>query len=288
MREWVTHCRLLSAMKSPLVVTFILFSALCHAEIPEDVIIAAMKLSEQQNYSWVSTVSDDARTYEIEGKSARGGYSWVRLPAIEAIAKRLGRRAEPQIEAFFKGGMGVLHTDDGWQTLEELPACDPDWIDDKEDPPAFVIGSRSRVDDPFGIPGTPALPLVPTRRGKSQIYSNAQFGLSLPHEELAVIVSSCTELHVRDSAAVGVLSDLGAQLLLVRDGQEHIEPLGAAGVFELQITNGMVLKYATRLEGMLKVDGKKVHVHQISETAVTNVGRTSFEVPDQVRLKLEP
>jgi hypothetical protein len=57
--------------------------------------------------------------------------------------------------------------------------------------------------------------------------------------------------------------DLGAQLLLVRDGQDHIKPLCAAGLFKLVIKNGIVTRYTLRLEGILLVD-RKIHVHRES------------------------
>ena len=62
---------------------------------------------------------------------------------------------------------------------------------------------------------------------KPPLYSTGQFALSRPHEELGVIVSSCTFLAVEGDGAVGVRSDLGAQLLRVCKGQDHIRPIEA-------------------------------------------------------------
>lgn len=123
-----------------------------------------------------------------------------------------------------------------------------------------------------------------SRRG----YSNAQFALSRPHEELAVIVSSHTELKVEGDRATGTLSDLGAQLLLVHAGQDGIEPVAAAGEFdELIIRGGIVTRYRLRLEGILLVGRKRIIVRQASDTVIKQVGSTSFEVPEEVRQKLE-
>ncbi|MDO8540541.1 MAG: hypothetical protein Q7S40_08920 [Opitutaceae bacterium] len=107
-----------------------LAAATCPAGPTEKAIVAAMKLSEKPNYSWTSTVMDDARTYAIEGKTDQRGWTWMRLPMVKSIAQRLGRDAEVEVEAVFKGNEAfVIRTDKGWQTLSELPKKHRDWID---------------------------------------------------------------------------------------------------------------------------------------------------------------
>lgn len=85
----------------------------------------------------------------------------------------------------------------------------------------------------------------------------------------------------------GTLSGLGAQLLLVHDGQEHIQPLAAAGVFKLFIQGGIVTRYLLRLEGILLVDRKRVTVRQASSTSIRGIGATVVEIPDEARRKLD-
>src|SRR5689334_5779514 len=88
----------------------------------EQAIVAAMRLSDEPNYSWTTTVTDDARTYDLDGRTQKGGYTWMRFPKIKAISFRLGRQAENDFEAVFKGAApAVIRTDDGWKTLAELP-----------------------------------------------------------------------------------------------------------------------------------------------------------------------
>jgi hypothetical protein len=48
-----------------------LASAFAPAAPTDLAIVAAMKLPDAPNYSWVSEISDDARTYEIVGKTDR-------------------------------------------------------------------------------------------------------------------------------------------------------------------------------------------------------------------------
>ena len=102
------------------------------------------------------------------------------------------------------------------------------------------------------------------------------------------MVSSYTDLKTEGDVVSGTLSDLGAQLLLVRDGQDHIKSLCAAGLFKLVIKNGIVTRYTLRLQGILLVDRKKIHVHQESSTQVVNVGTAAVQVADDIRRKLGP
>ena len=286
-------------MKPFLAVTFAaLLVNISHAGPTERAILAAMKLSEQPNYSWTTSVADDARTYELEGKTDRSGYTWMRLPMVKSIAQRLGREAEPEVEAVFKCPASyVIRTARGWKTLKELPKHHWDWKDDFElrPTPASVRSNLSSAAmaglDPLDVPAFPPPVLIvppPSNEAERRPYSNAQFALSLPHDELSVIVSSHTALKAEGDVVTGTLSDVGAQLLLVREGQDHIQPLGAAGLFKLTIKDGIVTRYSLRLEGILLVDRKKVHVHQESSTQVMNIGTTAVQVADDIRRKLGP
>jgi hypothetical protein len=284
-----------SAMKSSFVACAAMLAAgPCWAGPAETAIVAAMRLSENRNYSWRSTVTDDARCYDIEGKTDPSGYTWVRLPIVKSIADRLGREAEQEVEAFFRGpDTYVLRTEHGWKTFDELPRRSRMWAEDADLWPPLPPPTRGSLGtgaiggwDPIAMPRMVVpMPLGPGD-DEQRPYSNAQFALSCPHDELAIIVGSFTELKIEGDLAAGALTDMGARLLLVRDGQDQLKPLCAAGVFTLQIRNGFVTRYTMRLEGVLQVDGKKVLVHQVSDTSVNNVGTTTFYLPDEARRKL--
>ncbi|MDO8541235.1 MAG: hypothetical protein Q7S40_12425 [Opitutaceae bacterium] len=267
----------------------------------ETSIVAAMRLSEQPNYTWISTIEDDARSYEISGKTVRGGVTLVKMPMVNAVRQRLGRAVnDTEIEAIFRGNQRfVLRTDDGWKTLDELPR--PSTRDAKASrmpaPPRVYTGMGIMGGTPtqLSITGS-ALPSSARRVHRhganrpGMPYSNLQLGVSHPHEDLGVIVGSHAEWKVDGDIVSGTLTDLGAQLLLVRDGHEEITPLGAAGTFKLWIRNGIVTRYQLRLEGLLSVSSRygdsQVEVHQTSDTVLKEIGTTGFEVPAEARLKL--
>jgi hypothetical protein len=271
-------------------------AAVCTGAQSDQVIIAAMKLSEMPSYGWTTTVNDEVHTYHIHGKTDESGWTWLRLPMIKSIAQRLGREADVEVEAFFKTGDAfVIRTDDGWKTLEELPRRHREWVDDR-DPwtlpqssipriGALGPGSRGSQTDPFKLDPFPVIHHR-TRARAPRNYGHVQFGLSRPHDELSVIVSSHAELVVEGDVATGVLSDLGAQLLLVRDGQDHIQPIAAAGIFKLHLQGGMVTKYLLRLEGDLMVDGKRILLRQTSSTEINQLGVANLQLPEEAVRKL--
>lgn len=282
-------------MKALLPAAVAFFATLvCRGASADEAIVSAMKLSEQPNYSWSATVADDVRTYDVAGKTIRGAGTWLRLPMVKSIAERLGRDAGTDIEAIFKrSDVFVIHTPEGWKTLPELPRRHPDfgdsdvWVLNFPGTSGGLPSGLGSLRDPFDDTGMWAsllhrVPAGETERG----YSNAQFALSRPHEDLAVIVSSHTEMKVEGDHVSGSLSDIGAQLLLVHAGQDHIEPLAAEGMFELIIRDGLVRRYRLRLEGILLIGKKRILVRQTSETVITNVGATRFELPEEARRKL--
>ncbi len=260
----------------------------------EAAIMATMRLSDQPNYSWVATISDDARTYDIDGKIVRGGFTNVKMPVINAVRRRLGRdAADPRVELLFRGNVAcVIRTGDGWLSPHELP-----WPDEPETDlmvlPGPSIGPMAGGSIRGSLQGTvlQRTRIRDPREREDRAYSNLQLAVSPPHEELAVIVGSHQDLKVEGETVRGTLTDLGAQLLLVRDGQKEITPLRATGSFTLWMREGLVAKYQVRLEGVLLVDTprgrREIEVHQSTDTIVKNIGTTVVEVPAQARTKLE-
>src|SRR5438105_232363 len=131
-----------------------LASAPLYAGPTETAIVAAMRLSDEPNYSWVSFVQDDARSYEVDGKLLRDGLTWVRMPMIDFVAERLGRDADYHLEAFFKGNAAcVIRTDSGWKTIRELPCASARDLDE-----SYITAAPGRDlsgdNEPAEIPGS--------------------------------------------------------------------------------------------------------------------------------------
>lgn len=272
----------------------LLGAAKLHAGPKEEAIVVIMRLADQPSYAWTSTVSDDARTYEIDGKTSRAGYSLVKMPVINSVRRKLGRDAsDTRIELVFRGNVDcVLRTETGWARPDELP--EPEAISDFD-----RLAAQAKAG--------PVVPTAPTKLKGSAIrrptvvgspaaeetrgYSNLQLAISPPHEELAVIIGSHKDLVVDGDLVTGTLTDLGAQLLLVRDGQSEIMPLRAAGTFKIWLRGGMVARYQVSLEGALNVNTPRsgrvtLNVHQRTLTELREIGTAKVDVPELARAKL--
>lgn len=248
-------------------------------------IVAAMKLPDAKNYSWVTTVEDDARTYDIRGQTDQSDFSLVTMPMVAAVRRRVGRgsaNSDNQVEAVFKGAERcVVQTPDGWKTPAELA----------EQARAAARGGPGGGGYPGG--GFPGGGPPRGRRGSGQSpppYSNLQINLSRPHEEIGIIVGSYTDIRAEGDVITGTLSETGAKLLLVHPGQNELTPLKAGGSFSLWIRDGALAKYELRLAGTLAVETpgtrREVTVHQKSTTELKAVGTTKFDVPEDAREKL--
>ena len=249
--------------------TAFFFASLAQATPTDDAIVAAMKLADQPNYSWTTTVLRDARSYTVEGKTIVGGYTQVIVPANVAMPAnpemrgRVGRgSSDSNVVAVFKGNeMHVVETTEGWMTPLELASL----------PPAPRSGSgrrRGLVND---------LPL--------------SFAISLPHEDVGIIIGGGTDLKVDGDIVSGRLSDTGARLLLLPPGQENVAPVTAFGTFKLWISHGMLAKCEVQLTGTVAFNvGNNRRVTKTNQTITTefkDIGSTKLVVPAEAREKLD-
>ncbi len=265
-----------------------------HAGPTDDAIIAAMKLTEQPNYSWVTTVTDDARTYTITGRTTPAGFTRVQMPVVNRLRRKLGRGVtDTEIELIFRGNVAcVVETPQGWRTPAELPETPVEPAPTSTataTEPTIVVNASAGV----GASGGPSVsvPLPPPRRATAPLpYSNLQLTLSHPHEELSLIVGSHAEFMVEGDQVTGTLTEVGARLLLVHDGQEQLTPRRASGTFSLRLERGHVVQYRVSLEGVLAVESaggtREIIVRQTTDTVLRAIGTTHVDVPEDARGKL--
>ena len=278
----------------------------------ESAIVAAMKLPDAPSYAWRTEVADDARTYEISGSTERAGeYSLVTMPIPVTGGRRAARgpvnsSGTSTVTAWFKGAVDcVVQSGDGWRRPEEVAnAGDRDF--------GGGGGQRRRGGGggPFGGGGGfgggrgmggggggggrggGGFPPPGDDRGEAggRTFSNVQKTLSRPHEEIAVIIAGGSELKAEGEVVSGRLSETSAKLLLVHEGQRDRVPLQAGGTFRLWVRGGALVKFETRLEGVLRVDDsagrREVRVSETSTTTLSEVGTARVEVPPEVRKRL--
>ena len=258
------------------------------ADTIDRAIIAAMTLSQEPNYSWFSTIDDESASYEMEGRTTGAGIVWVRMSTNRALGKRFGHQIESHVEGLVAhGANSVWRIGDEWKSWGELALAREREV---KRPRGGTMVRGSANAGSFGIPGGRTLgaaaPFLEDKRG-SPSAPIQQFAVTYPHEELAIIVSSHTTMEVSNDIATGTLSDMGAALLLLRDGQTDVEPVATRGRFKVWLKNDVVNRYQLFLDGVVVIGrGKKTNVHVNVDTTVKDIGTTQVAIPDEARLKL--
>src|SRR5471030_3026842 len=89
-------------------------------------IVAATKVADSPNYTWSTTVDDDARTYAIDGQTNladKNDLSLVNMPMVAAVRRRLTRgstNSDTQMTAIFTSDEKlVIQTADGWRKPDQ-------------------------------------------------------------------------------------------------------------------------------------------------------------------------
>src|SRR4051812_46643685 len=103
-------------------------AALVQATPADSALVAAMKLPDAANYSWMTTVDDDARSYTIEGQTDRASdYSLVTMPVVATIRRRAGTGSSNSgnvSTVVFRGDEKfVVEVDSTWKTADELASA---------------------------------------------------------------------------------------------------------------------------------------------------------------------
>ena len=157
------------------------------------------KLPDARNYTWITDVVDDARSYTIDGKTDLADnkdYSLVTMPMVGAIRRGMSRgggAADPQTTALFKGDEKfVVETPDGWKKADELTSGSSRGRSRYGGYGGGYGGSRGGYGGRRG--GTSGRGGSDSRGDSPLAYSNLQKTLSRPHEEIAILVAGYTEL----------------------------------------------------------------------------------------------
>jgi hypothetical protein len=272
-----------------LAISFCLAAVSLHGGPTEDAIVAIMRLSDQPNYTWTSSVHDDARLYEIDGRTSAAGFSIVKMPLVNSVRRRLGRELlDNRVELIFRGNARcVLLTKDGWLAPHEVPELGGETDVDAKEPinPANIYMRNGVILNrlPNSKPRKPA--------AEPRGYSNLQLAICPPHEELGIVVASHREFQADGERVTGTLADLGARLLLVREGQPELTPLSATGSFVIWLRDGFVARYQLELDGRIEVKlpdkpAAVIRVQQRTVTTISQVGKTEVPVPEAARAKL--
>ncbi|HTI69781.1 MAG TPA: hypothetical protein VMF06_07430 [Candidatus Limnocylindria bacterium] len=218
----------------------------------DDVKAAAKQLSEKPNYSWKST-TENAGGGGGGGGGGRGG-GRGRGPSEGKIEKDgythlvYPGRDDAKTDVFSKGEKGAIKTQDGWKSLTEAGA--------EEGPGAFM--------------------------------ARAVKNFKAPAAQAAELADKVKELKKVDDAYKGDLTEEGAKSLLTfggRGGGNGPEVSGAKGSATFWVKDGVLSKYAYKVQGTVSFNGNDREVDRTTTIEIKDVGTTKVEVPEEASKK---
>ena len=217
--------------------------AACLADAKDDVKTAAQKLADAANYSWTATTEIEGGQFTpapVTGKAEKGGYAVV-------SSERDGNTST----AVLKGDKGVMKTDAGWQTAEEIQA-------------AAQGGGGGRL------------------RGML-------LRARLPANEAGKLADKAKELKSANDVVSGDLTEEGAKEAASfnrRPGGQFPEPKNAAASVKFWLKDGQLSKFQVRISSIMTFNGEDRDVTRTTVYELKDVGTTKVEVPDEAKKKL--
>jgi hypothetical protein len=220
----------------------------CLAGPKEDVQAAVARWSEAANYTWTARTEVEGSNWgggTTTGKAAKGG--WAVLSQTRQDATTMAVR---------KGEVGVVKTDAGWQTAEEIRS-------------ARQAGGGGGG----GVRGTMLL------------------WARMPAEDAKTVLANIGEMKESEGAMVGMLSEAGAKELLSlnrgRGGQgQRAEARDAKGSVRFWLKDGQVAKMEMKLSGTFTMNNEDRNVVRTTTYEIKDIGTTMVNVPADAKAKL--
>ncbi len=220
----------------------LLAATVCFADAKDDVKAAAKKLADAANYSWTATTEIEGGQFTpapINGKAEKGGYAVV-------TTERDGNTTT----AVMKGDKGVVKTDDGWKTAEELRG-----------------GGGGGGGGRGG--GMRAAGLLRSRP---------------PADEALKLADKVKELKEANGVISGDLTDDGAkEFASFRGGRGGNEPKNAKGSVKFWIKDGQITKTVLKTSATMSFNGEDRDFARTTTYEIKDVGATKVEVPEDAK-----
>jgi hypothetical protein len=214
-------------------------SALCLADAKQDVKAAAQKVADAPCYTWTTSTemaNSQNGPAKITGKSLKGSFALI-------TSERDGNVTT----AVVKGEKGVLKTDEGWKTAEDLRSAG---------------GGGGR-----GMRGAMLLRTRP------------------PADDVLRMVDKVGELKSADGVISGDLTEAGAKELMSmgrgRPGGQAPEPKNAKGSVKFWVKDGQLSKVQVKVSGTMSFNGEDRDIERTSTHEIKDVGTTEVKVPEE-------
>jgi len=219
------------------------------ADPKDEVINAAKKLADADNYSWHSGVENAGGG---GGGGRRGGFGGPSdgQTQKDGLTLRKMVRGDNTMQIASKGDKGAMTDQDGnWQSFEEMAAN-------------FGGGGGGR--SPFA-------------------------SFKAPAGQVQDLVKQVTELKESDGAYVGDLTEEGAKKVLIpfnRGDGNGPEVSGAKGSVKFWVKDGVLSKYEIKVKGTISFNGNDRDVDRTTTTEIKDIGTTKVVIPDEAMKKM--
>jgi hypothetical protein len=228
------------------------------ADDQEDLRAAAKKLSEAANYSWTTTIKNNAENQgqgaprfasgPMDGKAEKDGVTWFSM-----------KQGENSFEAALKGEKFAFRFKDIWMGSGDVPG-----------------GAQ---------PGRPDPAMFASRMMKSM--KPASQSVSEAIDKLKDLKSE------GDGVYSGEFTPEGAKDQLVPpnrgQGQGNFSPSvnDAKGTVKVWIKDGVIIKVESTIQGKLSFGQREIEINRTATTEIKDVGSTKIELPEEAKKRLE-
>jgi hypothetical protein len=215
---------------------------------PKDTVTsAAAALGGQANYSWHSTVASAGGNRRFNGPTD-GKTEKDGYTWLSMV-----RNGSTNL-AVFKGTNGAINTpDNGWQSYTEASADDGGGFN----PRTFLVRMLQNF--------------------------------KTPDQQAATLAAQAAALKMDTNGISGDLTEDGAKAMLMfgRPGADGPTVSNAKGSVTFWVTDGKLVKYQFHVSGTISFNGNDRDVDRTTTIAITDVGTTKIEVPDDAKKKME-
>lgn len=230
----------------------LLAASVCFAATKDDVVAAAKKVADSANYSWTATTEIEGGQFTpapINGKAEKGGFALI-------TSEREGNTTT----AVLKGDKGVVKTDDGWKTAEQLRSAGG--------------GGGGGGGGRGGMRGAQLLRSRP------------------PADDAVKLAEKAKELKEANGVISGDLTDEGAKEFASMGrgrgggGGGGNEPKNAKGSVKFWIKDGQLVKTVLKTSATMSFNGEDRDVGRTTTYEIKEVGTTKVEVPEEAKKAL--
>lgn len=220
------------------------------ADAKEDVLAAARKLADSENYSWTATTEGAGNVSGggSEGKTEKDGLTLLVLNLRVGSAK-----------VIFKGDKGAVETpDEGWQSI-------PSATDDASG--RGVLPMVANMIKTYQPPAVQAMNLVAKLQDLQK--TGDGFAGTLSADEAKSLLQRRVGRRQNADGAGG--------------GPEFKD---ARGTVRFWTTNDVLTKFQFNLQGTMTLNGESREIDRTTTVEIKDIGTTKIEVPEEARGKM--